>query len=305
MHSAPTKILLEPSELASLIADKTSAHKLRIVNANYAVQRPTYAAYNPPVKADHIFKQERIPTARFIDISEIGDKSEGLPCMLPQADRFKELMMKLDIGNNDYVVVYGDDNVIGACRVYWMFKTFGFEHVSILNGPINVWKDAGFEVETGEETWKQAVEERQPEEFEFKYQAKLKTTMADLQKIIVREKIDSDIQLIDTRKTAVFRGDNKDPKGGRTGHLPGFKNVPFVDLLREDGGFKSSREIEAVLQVKELDTEKPTIVSCNSGMTATVAYFGMSILGAASLSLYDGSWTEWVKYEENPVVQGE
>lgn len=305
MNSATTKILLEASELAALLADKVPAHKLRIVNANYAVQRPTYAAYNPPVKADHIFKQERIPGARFIDISEIGDKSQGLPCMLPQADRFKELMMKLDIGANDHVVCYGDDNVIGACRVYWMFRTYGFEHVSILNGPINVWKDAGYEVETGEETWKQAVENREPQEFEFEFKEKLVTSMADVQKLVIREKIDSSIQLIDTRKTAVFRGDNKDPKGGRTGHLPGFKNVPFVDLLREDGGFKSHREIEGVLQAKDLNNEKPTILSCNSGMTATVAYFGLCLLGAPNLSLYDGSWTEWVKYEENPVVQGE
>jgi len=302
MFRSTTKPLLEPTELIALLADPVKAQKLRIVNANYAIQLPTYAAYNPPVKANHIFVNERIPTARHIDISEIGDKSQGLPCMLPKPEQFKDLMMRLDIGVNDHVVCYGDDNLIGACRVFWMFKVYGFPNVSVLNGTLALWKEKGGQVEIGQETWKEKVIPRDSEEFEYKFNKDIVVGMEDVKKIVNEENCEGDIQLIDTRKNGVFKGDAKNL---RSGHIPGFNNIPFIDVLVEDGSFKSPEEIELTLEKKACKLDKPTIVSCNSGMTATVLYVAMHLLGYNDLSLYDGSWTEWVKFDENPVVQGE
>ena len=302
MLRSPTKTLLEVTELIALLSDPSKAHRLKIVNANYPIQLPTYAAYNPPVKANHIFINERIPSSRHIDISDIGDKSQGLPCMLPKPDQFKDLMAKLDIGINDHVVCYGDDNVIGACRVFWMFKVFGFPNVSVLNGTFALWKEKGGNIETGEESWKEKSQVRLSEDFEFKYNKDIVAKMEEVKKIVTEEDCLRHMQLIDTRKSTVYKGDTKNL---RSGHIPGFNNIPFIDVLHEDGSFKSQEDIELTFGKRSFNKEKPTILSCNSGMTACVLYVALNLLGHKDLSLYDGSWTEWVKFEENPVVQGE
>ncbi len=296
-------ILLEVPELLILISDQTKAQNLRIVNANYPMQLPAYTAYNPAVQSNHIFEKERIPKARHIDLSSIGDKSEGLPAMLPLPEAFSELMNRLNIELNNQIVLYGDDNLIGPSRAYWMFKVYGFPNVFILNGTFSSWKEQGGEVEVGEETWKNETQNSSNKQLEYKIHRNLRTKLSYIQQIVKDQNAENLLQLFDTRKAAVFKGD---PKNLRSGHIPGFVNIPFVDLLGEHGRFKEANKIREVLEKKNYSNDKTTILSCNSGMTASVLYVALTILNQdKQLSLYDGSWTEWIKYEENPIVQGE
>lgn len=94
-----------------------------------------------------IFNKERIPTARYFDYDEISDKTSSLPHMLPNNEVFSKLISPFNLTKEDPIVVYDDFGVIGACRVYWMLKTFGFENVKVLDGGFQKWKES-FEVET-------------------------------------------------------------------------------------------------------------------------------------------------------------
>jgi len=297
------KPLVQISELSALLSHPQASQNLKIVNTNYATQLPSYTAYNPPAKSDHIFLQKRLPFARHIDLVNIGDKSQGLPAMLPKQENFRELMKELDIGINDHVLCYGDDNLVGPCRAFWMFRVFGIPNVSILNGPISLWQNYGGKIEEGDQTWKATTKPRDPKDFEFTINKDLVTEMAEIQRSIEAKK--SDLQLIDTRKKNAYQGESNDPKGTRTGHIPTFRNLPFVDLLKEDGSFKSEEELNRILRERNFSFDTPTIVSCNSGMTASVVYYAMNLVGKhRKLSLYDGSWSEWSKHEQNPVAKG-
>jgi len=223
--------------------------------------------------------------------------------MLPKPETFKEIMQELDIGINDHVVCYGDDNIVGPCRAFWMLRAFGIPKVSVLNGPISLWEKHDGKIEEGKETWRDTIKPRDPKDFEFKLNRDAVAEMIEIQELVSDNK--DNLQLIDTRKEKAYQGEGQDIKGVRTGHIPAFRNLPFVDLLKEDGSFKSEEEIGRILKERNFSLDIPTIVSCNSGMTASVVYYALSLLGkSGKLALYDGSWSEWSKHEGNPIEKG-
>ena len=45
-----------------------------------------------------------------------------------------------------------------------------------------------------------------------------------------------------------------------------------------------------------IDLTKHLITSCGSGVTASILYVALKGLGAEKVSVYDGSWCEWGKF---------
>jgi len=87
---------------------------------------------NIPTPHDE-FLEERIFSSQYFDIDMCSDLNSKLPHMLPKPEYFGEYVGNLGISNNTHVCIY-DTNGVSAPRVYWMFKIFGHENVSILNG---------------------------------------------------------------------------------------------------------------------------------------------------------------------------
>jgi len=272
-----TAPLIELTQLAKLIA--IPPPNLSIVNLNYAGSKPE--DYN------HAYLKERLPGARFININQIGDKSLGLNNYLPTLETFTKTMKELDIGINDHVICYGDDNMIGPCRGWFMFKVFGFPNVQIMNGLFPAYKQEAHQIETGTPTWSQRLRKRTADDFAFKYNKELVVTMDQIRKLIEQK----NGQIVDARPENAFKA----------GHIPTAKNLTFTDLLKEDSTFKSEKQIAAMIQERGIDINKPIQVSCNSGMTASVLLMGLYLAGARNISNYVGSWGEWSKHSENPI----
>jgi thiosulfate/3-mercaptopyruvate sulfurtransferase len=95
---------------------------------------------------------EHIPLARFIDIDSVLSfltvrypklaSPSPLPHMLPSIEQFEAEMSRQGIKRNDTIVVY-DTAGLGAARVYWMFKVFGHDSVSVLDGGLTAWIETG------------------------------------------------------------------------------------------------------------------------------------------------------------------
>jgi 3-mercaptopyruvate sulfurtransferase SseA len=59
----------------------------------------------------------------------------------------------IGISNDSHIITYDYDDDFGlfsSPRVWWMFRCFGHEAISVLNGGFRKWLDAGLPVESGE-----------------------------------------------------------------------------------------------------------------------------------------------------------
>src|SRR5207247_5340217 len=90
-----------------------------------------------------------VPGAVYFDIDAIADESTSLPHMLPSAERFAELAGGLGIGDGDHVVAYGGRNMVASARVWWTFRVFGHDRVSVLDGGLPKWRAEGRPLEAG------------------------------------------------------------------------------------------------------------------------------------------------------------
>ncbi|KAI3637873.1 hypothetical protein MIR68_004522 [Amoeboaphelidium protococcarum] len=248
----------------------------------------------PMVQAPSAFQDYldcHLPNARFFDVEEVSDHNNPLPHMLPPADQFSEEMSQLGIGNDDHVVLYDNSGVFSSYRVYWTFKVFGHERVSILDGGILKWLKDGGQAES-------SVDE--PQYTRTQYKATFNPQLVkDYSQIAAMIKDGREgkqkIQLLDARAQARFNGDVVEPRPGmKSGHIPLSKNLPYIELFNEqDRTLKSVEQLNEYWSKLQFDKRLPTTMTCGSGVTAAVLYVAAQLSGFENLSLYDGSWSEW------------
>ena len=90
-------------------------------------------------------------------------------------------------------------------------------------------------------------------------------------------------------------GKEPEPRAGiKQGHIPGSINLPYDKLYKNNSTKLSSPSyIMSALNEGGIDPKKPIISSCGSGVTASVLFFYLKAMGYDTVSIYDGSWTEW------------
>ncbi|MEP0520759.1 MAG: 3-mercaptopyruvate sulfurtransferase [Hyphomicrobiales bacterium] len=241
--------------------------------------------YLPQQKRDPLaeFQALHIPGAVFFDLDAISDTSSDLPHMMPDDKTFAGSMSKLGISNKHHVVVYDGIGLMSAARIWWMFKVFGHQQVSILNGGLPAWKANGGKV-TAETTQIEPTV----------YQACLDGTRVASWKDVSTSVSDTNSQILDARSADRFAGQAPEPRAGlKGGHIKGSFNLPFQKLLGKDGKLNSVEDLRSVFENSGISLTKPVTTSCGSGVTAAILTLGLDELGHTDNQVYDGSWAEW------------
>jgi thiosulfate/3-mercaptopyruvate sulfurtransferase len=82
--------------------------------------------------------------------------------------------------------------------------------------------------------------------------------------------------------------------------MPGATSVPFTDLVK-DGRLRPAEKLRDLFLAKNIDLQQPITTTCGSGVTAAVIALGLEVVGAQSVSLYDGSWAEYAQQPESVI----
>jgi thiosulfate/3-mercaptopyruvate sulfurtransferase len=240
------------------------------------------------------YHKAHIPGARFFDIDDIADSHSPLPHMLPPVEKFVSRVRKMGIGDGHRVIVYDQQGLFSAARVWWMFRIFGHQDVAVLDGGLPKWLAGGHPVEDDE-----------PDPRERHFTGRRNASMVrGVTQIAGAAKL-RDEQIVDARSPGRFRGDEPEPRAGlRAGHIPGARNVHYASLLNPDGTMKQIDATRAVFEAAGVDLKRPIVTSCGSGVTAAILTLALHRMGHARNALYDGSWVEWGAYPDLAVETG-
>jgi thiosulfate/3-mercaptopyruvate sulfurtransferase len=271
------------------LADNLGRAGLVVVDATYHL---------PTVKRDARaeYEREHIPGAIFFDIDTIADPTSPLPHMLPSPESFARTVEGLGIGSDDHVVAYDSYGLMSAARPWWMFRIFGHDRVSVLDGGLPKWKREGRPVTDAASV--PAAGKR--------FQARFRSELVRSKEQLLGNLKGKAEQVLDARAAGRFQGTAPEPRAGlRSGHIPGSLNLPYNQLV--DAQAHTVLPREALLKQFSqagLDLGKPIVTSCGSGVTACVLALGLELAGARKVAVYDGSWSEWGLPGSTPVETG-
>lgn len=241
-------------------------------------------------RTDH--ERRHIPGAVFFDIDAVADRSSALPHMLAPADIFERAVGEMGIGEKDRVVVYDDQGLFSAARVWWNFRAMGHERVALLDGGLPKWAAEGRPV-TDERMQAAAKPYRASPQPDWVIDAGgVRAALAD-----------PDMIVLDARPAGRFEGADPEPRPGlRRGRMPGAKSLPASALVGADGTLKPREELARLFAGAGAQEGKCVITTCGSGVAAAILSLALEALGHERCRLYDGSWTEWGDEKNDPAL---
>lgn len=217
---------------------------------------------------------------RFDYDNYIREHNTPLPHMMPTPDFFTEEMQKMGINKDSAIVAYDNVGVYASPRAWWMFRAMGHDNVTVLDGGLPAWIQAGYETPPTLATATQRGN----------FASSPRPGLFVDSQTVLHALSDSAYSVLDARSAGRFHGREPEPRAGlRGGHMPGAVNMPFAET-QINGGMKSPallREMFAPYQNKKL------IFSCGSGVTACILALAAEQVGLKAMAVYDGSWSEW------------
>ena len=237
------------------------------------------------------YDEGHVPGARYLPVAAIAVNQGNVANMLPSVRELEETFRALGISNSSRVVLYGDRNGLSAARAFFALDATGHKSVSVLNGGLNAWRDAGGMI----------VTEPAPLPERGDFVPRLQTNRM----IVASEIADRlpSLTLIDGRPDEEYTGTNPGRDIQRPGHIPGAVSLFWEEDLLPDGTLRPLAELRRRYAVLDAAPGDEVVTYCRTGMQASHAYLVAKLLGL-DVALYDGSFLDWSNNTDFPVETG-
>lgn len=240
-----------------------------------------------------------IPGARLLTLADVSvsDASEnGLSLQMLPIDQLTRKLESFGISNTSRIVVYPATNAVqSATRVVLTLDHAGLgARTSLLDGGLTGW------VAAGRATTAEAPPPATPGSL-----TALAIEPIVVDSAFVREHLGTPgFAIVDARAKALYDGVQTGGSAQRphkTGHIEGALNVPFSEITDGASTFKSVDALKALFETAGVKPGDTVVAYCHIGQQATATIFGARLLGHP-VRLYDGSFEEWSRLPNAPVV---
>ncbi len=235
-----------------------------------------------------------LPTAQYVHLDKdcsgrIGPLTSRHP--LPEMQIFLQRVAAWGITKERQVILYDDQGGSFAARLWWMLKTIGVESTAVLDGGSIGWQALNLPLTT------EITHPLPAPRFVINNDWQFITTM-QMQKF----SRDPEYLIIDARSPERYAG-LQEPIDFKAGHIPSAINRFHGLNFDQKGFFKSPDALrKEFLELLGSYTPEKSIFYCGSGVTSCAHLLAMEVAGLPGARLYAGSWSEWIKYQENPVI---
>ena len=251
----------------------------------------------------HDYIRGHIPGALFVEENH-WRLSRDRPGVFLTPEVAELLLRRLGIRAEDPVVVASSSGPLSACTTYigdgleqtmlaYTLARYGHRKVHILDGGIDRWQEEG-----------RPLSQAFPLAVESGFRVQLRKDFIIEYAEVKAVKDRPDHILLDARPSPAYEGQGPWPKPG---HIPGAVSLPWKSLMdpKNTKLLKPVEEIRAILAGKEITPDRTILCSCGTGREATNEFCLFRYrLKFPKVKLYEGSFTEWTMYPENPTVTG-
>jgi len=252
-----------------------SEPRLRIVDTR---SKPHGVQTDAPTGAEQ-YAAGHIPGAIHLDYAhELADPATPYAMRVAPPDELAQTLGAHGIGDDSVVVAYDDGDVPYAARFVWMMRFLGRDDTMILAGGLKEWRARGGAITFDVPSYPRATFTPHPREA-------VRATREEV--LAIANGTNTRDQLVETQRNKTYA--LRDLDIARAVRISG------NDLLEDDNGGRVAppETLAALIDARNLDRSKRTIVTCGSGVSASGAYLALLDAGFTDLAVYDGSWMEW------------
>ncbi len=272
--------------------------KTTVVRSKYLIEAEDLLkiALHPNIKLvdfrkQEDFEKEHIAGAINIWRSAIEDTSYPYEGMMASPLQIETLFGQLGISNEDTLIIYDDNGLCDAARLWWVLQNYDFTQVKLLHGGLGAWKRVNGELSA-------LTSDPIPTNFQLsktpsmKYYFSLEGTQGAM---------DRNTLILDTRSVDEFSGKRMKKGASKGGRIPGSRHIDWSEAVNYAGDkkFKSTKELNAIYGKLSADKGDTIIVYCHSGVRSAHTTFVLTqLLNYTTAKNFEGSWTEWSYFDE-------